>query len=59
MCKKVNKLIRVTIIIDEFRRYFQAIDAKRLGMKSLEQMLSHKKLDEWVKTYALYRVDLE
>ena len=41
-------------MLDEFKRLFQVLDAKRVHKKGMQEMMGGDKLAEYMEKYALY-----
>lgn len=46
------------MFIDEFRKLFSVLDAKRVGKSGMAQMLTKERLGEWIAKYAVYALEL-
>lgn len=38
---------------------FKVLDAQRASKRSMEEMMSAERINEWIVKFALYRIDLQ
>ena len=38
---------------------FEVLDAKRVGRQGMNEMLTKENMEQWMKQFALYRIELE
>lgn len=44
--------------IDQFQKLFKVLDAHRVSKRGMEELMQADKLNEYIETYAVYRIDL-
>jgi len=43
---------------DQFQKMFKVLDAHRVSKRGMEEMMNNDHIDEYIATYAVYRIDI-